>query len=281
MAGVRLAWRATWKGVVEFYHSNNLTYASSIAYYSLLSLFPFILLVSMVVGRLAVALSGGEQMLVDLLERALPRQFDFLSTQIVALQQSPIELTIAGTVVAVWASMGVFGAITSAVNHAWGVEQPYGYLKHKLVAFIMMLVAGGVVSAALLLRGAVKVSQTGWFAGLATAPWLPDLSNEGYRLVFMPASVLGVGLIYYYLPNTRVRLKDVWYGAVLAALLWRAALAGFAWYLGAFSRIGIHGSVGTVVVFLAWVFLSAVILLYGVEVTAAWARERHQQHPDA
>ncbi len=42
----------------------------------------------------------------------------------------------------VWAAMGVFGAVTSAVNHAWGVEKNRSYLKHKLVSFLMLLVAG-------------------------------------------------------------------------------------------------------------------------------------------
>ncbi len=52
--------------------------------------------------------------------------------------------------------MGVFGAITSAVNHAWGAEQPYGFLKHKVVAFVMMLAAGLLAVTALLLVGAVR-----------------------------------------------------------------------------------------------------------------------------
>ena len=86
--------------------------------------------------------------------------------------------------------------------------------------------------------------------------------------------MLAIGLIYYFAPNTKVRLRDVWFGAILAALLWRCALALFSWYLQRFAEFGVHGSVGTVVAFLLWVFVSAVILLYGVEVTAAYARAR-------
>ena len=63
---------------------------------------------------------------------------------------------------------------------------------------------------------------------------------------------------------------------MLAALLWHGALAGFSWYLGAFGRASINGTIGAVVAFLVWVYLSAVILLYGVEVTAAYARLRQQ-----
>ena len=76
---IRLSWRATGRGFIEFYNSQNLTYASSIAYYALLSIFPFILLVLNVVSRLAVGGAGDEKALIHLVERALPSDFDFLS----------------------------------------------------------------------------------------------------------------------------------------------------------------------------------------------------------
>ena len=47
--------------------------------------------------------------------------------QLDALKQAPIRLGVAGSVLMVWAAMGVFGAITSAVNHAWGVEKQPSY----------------------------------------------------------------------------------------------------------------------------------------------------------
>jgi membrane protein len=60
---------------------------------------------------------------------------------------------------------------------------------------------------------------------------------------------------------------------VLTGLLWRIAFAGFSWYVRDMSRYSlIHGSISAVVVFLIWVYISAVILLYGVEFTAAYSR---------
>jgi membrane protein len=275
--GVLVALGAAGRGVIEFYNSSNLTYASSVAYYSLLSIFPFILLVWTVLSRVAVVQAGGEAAVERLLERALPRNFDFLSSQIVAMQNTPIELTIAGTLVTLWASMGVFGAITSAVNHAWGVAKPYTFLKHKLVAFLMLLVAGLVFASAVFTMGAARAAQEIWFRpAYDWFPWLAGMVAFGSRYAFMGSTVLGIGLIYYFLPNTKVRLRDVWFGALLAAFLWHGALLGFSWYLNNFGRFGVNGSISAVVAFLVWVYLSAVILLYGVEVTAAYARLRQQ-----
>src|SRR5215203_667543 len=101
---VRLSWRATGRGVIEFYNSENLTYASSIAYYALLSIFPFMLLVLNVMSRLALGHAGDERALIRLVERALPSEFDFLSAQVVQFQRAPVTLTIVGAMLTVWAS---------------------------------------------------------------------------------------------------------------------------------------------------------------------------------
>ena len=271
-----IGWRATGRGVIEFYNSNNLTYASSIAYYSLLSFFPFILLVLTILTRLA-ADPGDERVVIDLVERALPSNFAFLSDQVVQLRRTPIPLTIAGALIMVWASMGVFGAITSAVDHAWATEKPHSYLKHQFIAFAMTISAGAVFMAALFVIGAVQVAHTGWFGTLERQwPWLHELTSLAAYYSLVPAAVVATGLVYYFAPNTKVRLRDVWFGAILAGILWRIALAGFSWYLGSVANFSVHGQVGAVVAFLVWVYLSAVILLYGVEVTAAYARLRKE-----
>ncbi|MGE0445139.1 MAG: YihY/virulence factor BrkB family protein, partial [Vicinamibacterales bacterium] len=88
----------------------------------------------------------------------------------------------------------------------------------------------------------------------------------------------GVGLVFYYIPNAKTRFRDVWVGAILTGVLWRAAFDGFAWYVAANSRLTqIQGSIATVVVFLLWIYVSAVILMYGVEFTASYARLRRRR----
>jgi membrane protein len=69
---------------------------------------------------------------------------------------------------------------------------------------------------------------------------------------------------------------------VLTGLAWRVVFAGFSWYIGDASRYNrIHGSIAAVVVFLFWIYVSAVVLLYGVQFTAAYGRLRfgHRVEP--
>jgi membrane protein len=279
-AETRLTLLAIWRGVVGVYNSEDLTFASSIAYYTLLSLFPFFLLAFSVLGSVTSDPTDRAATLEFVL-RYFPRQFEFVTTQLDSMQQNTVPLGIAGTLLMIWAAMGVFGAITSAVNHAWGVEKQPSYLKHKLISFVMLVAASLLLLGALVLVSAINVVEARWFSVVASkAPQLSVLHHFAVRWASTAVFIAVVGLIFYFVPNAKVRFRDVWVGAVVTGLLWRGALAGFAWYvhdLGRFNKL--HGQIGGVVVFLIWIYISAVLLLYGVEVTAANARLRRHR-PD-
>jgi len=271
------------RGVVDFYRSDNLTYAASIAYYSLLSLFPFLLLILAIVSKVAVGQQDANGLtLLHVVVRALPSRLDFLTAQIQDLAAWSFNFGVAGTLLTLWASMGVFGAITTAVNAAWGVEKNYGFFKHKLIAFLMMMAAGLLAVLAVVLIGAAQVVEANWFSGvLARFPQLREFSGFLVGNAPTPMFILILGLIYYFIPNAQVRLRDVWVGAVVAGVVWRISFEAFAWYVRDLSRFSVHGSVAAVVVFLLWVYLSAVFVLYGAEVSAAYARLRKDLPQDA
>jgi membrane protein len=278
-AEIRLTGLALWRGLRGIYEGNDLTFASSIAYYSLLSLFPFFLLALSILASVTSAATDRDSVLGFVL-RYFPRQFDFVRTQLEAMQQAGVRRGIVSSILTVWAAMGVFGAVTSAVNHAWGVEKQPSYLKHKLISFIMLVAASLLLLVGLLLVSAINVAEAGWFAVvIARTPGLLVLQGFALKSASTIIFILLVGLVFYFVPNAAVRFRDVWVGAVLTGLLWRAALAGFSWYVRDMSRFNIHGSIAAVVAFLVWVYISAVILLYGAQVTAAYARLRRRR-PD-
>jgi membrane protein len=274
---IRLTALAIWRGLTRFYNNDDLTFASSIAYYSLLSLFPFFLLAFSIVA-LVTSSDADRDALLRFVFRYFPRQFEFVTVQLAELQRATVRLSVAGSVLMVWAAMGVFGALTSAVNHAWGVEKQPSYFKHKLISFVMLVVAGLLLMLGLLAVSAINVAETRWFAGVVEAtPRLLVLQGFAVRWATTVLFIFVVGLVFYFVPNAKVRFRDVWVGAVLTGLLWRGALALFSNYVRDLSRFSVHGSIAAVVVFLVWIYLSAVILLYGVEMTAAYARLRRHR----
>jgi membrane protein len=266
---------AAWRAAVRFFNSDNLTYASSISFYALLSLFPLFLLLFSILGS-ATADEDSRLRVLNFVLRYFPRQFDFISTQVDAFRQQRVQLGLAASILMIWSSLGVFGAITTAVNYAWKVERQPNYFKHKLVAFLMLVASSVLLLAALVLISAGSVVEANWFANaVGTLPALDWVRGLWARWASMLLFIMVTGLVFYYVPNTnKVRFRDVWPGAIIAGLLWRGALAGFSWYVRDLSRFSVHGTIASVVVFLMWVYVSAVVLLYGVEVTVAYAQIR-------
>jgi membrane protein len=108
--------------------------------------------------------------------------------------------------------------------------------------------------------------------------WMESAQTLTFRHSATILLIFGVGLIFYFIPNAKTRFRDVSVGAVLTGVLWRGAFDAFAWYIGTNSRITmIHGSIAAVVVFLLWIYVSAAILMYGVEFTASYARLRRRR----
>ncbi len=264
---------ASYKGLIEFYNSDNLTFASSIAYYALLSMFPFLLLVLSLLSWVTVGDRGTP--LLQLVSRAVPGDLDFLFDQIQALSQVQVKVGVAGSLFALWGAFGIFGAITSAINHAWGVEKRPSFWKHKLVAFTILAAAGLLLAATLVLISTIQLAQANWFTSLIrTVPALQSLRGFVLGNLPTPMFILIVSLLYYFVPNAQMRFRDVWPGALIAGLLWRFAFALFSWYVKDMTRFTVLGQVAAVAVFLVWVYFSAAIFLYGVEVSAAYHRLR-------
>jgi membrane protein len=278
---VRLISLAAWRGVGELYNSEGLTHAASIAYYTLLSFFPLMLLGLSILGEMTSD-AADRDAVVRFVFRYFPRQFGFISGQLDAFQTQPVTFGFWGIVALVWASLGVFNAITSAVNHAWAVEKRRSFLKHRLVGFLMMVSATMVLMLGLIIASLVRLAETRLGEVLARSPWLDSFSGV-FASYLATALLIGcVALVFYYIPNTRVRFRDVWPGAILVGVLWRIALRLFSWYAADLASWNvIHGSIAAVVVFLIWIYVSAVILLYGVEMTASYARlqDASVRHP--
>jgi membrane protein len=272
---VRLTGLSFWHGFEGFYNSDNLTYAASIAYYALLSLFPFFLLAFALLGRSTADVNNRNEVLTFVL-RYFPAQFEFITRQLDAFRGESVSIGVAGTIALVWGALGVFGAISTAVNYAWGVEKQRSFWKHKLLSFVMLLFAGLILLIALVLISATQVVGASWFAEvLQVFPWLGILRGFAVRHATTLLFIAVVGLIFYFVPNAKVRFRDVWIGALMTGLLWKGALETFSWYMRDMTRFTrVNGSIAAVVVFLVWVYIQAVILLYGVEFTAAYARLR-------
>jgi membrane protein len=272
---LRLTGLAFWRSFQSFYNSDNLTYAASVSYYSLLSLFPALLLSLSMLGWVTSDVDD-RAIVLHFILLYFPRQFDFITTQLDAVRNTKVSFGVAGTIGLVWGAVGFFGALSTAVNYAWGVEKQRSFWRHRLFSFLMLGFAGLILLTTLLLVSATQFVGASWAAVVVDRfPGLLVLRSLTIRYATTLLFIFVVGLIYYVVPNAKVRFRDVWIGALITGLLWKGALEGFSWYVRDMSRFTrVNGSIGVVVVFLVWVYTQAVILLYGVQFTAAYARLR-------
>ena len=213
----RLISLAAWRGVGELYNSDGLTHAASIAYYTLLSFFPLMLLGVFILGQMTND-AADRDAVVRFVFRYFPQQFGFISGQIDAFQTQPVSFGFWGVAGLVWASLGVFNAITSAVNHAWAVEKRRSLLMHRLVGFVMMIAAGLVLLLGLVIASLVRLAETRLGEAFTRTPWLDNFSGMFASYLATALLIMCVALVFYFVPNTRVRFRDVWPGAILVGV---------------------------------------------------------------
>ena len=88
----------------------------------------------------------------------------------------------------------MFGAVTSAVNEAWGVEKQRSFWKHRLVSFLMLVAAGSVMMMALVLVSLIQMAQASWFGPmLASYHWFVTLQTFAFRYLATLLLIFGVG----------------------------------------------------------------------------------------
>jgi membrane protein len=262
-AWIELA-RATWDG---YQRHNGPWLAAALAYFAAFAIAPLIIVV--------VAISGlflhAHRQVLDTVYAAMPPGGGSAVRAIVAAtfaQRRHGEIAqIAGWIVFVFAAIGLFGSLQSALNAAWDLEQrkrsPWRAIADRALTFCMMLVAAfllliSVVANAVL--NALSAPKAGDFALSLVVVWA----------LFT--------LLFEYLPDTRVAWRDACTGGALTALLFVVGQSVLGWYLGRAAITSAYGAFGSLVVFLLWANYSAQIVLLGAEFTHAYA-QRRSLHP--
>ncbi len=172
------------------------------------------------------------------------------------------------------AGMGVFGSIRKSVNVIWGIQRPRPFLIERAIDFVMMMVASSLLFLALLLSTFVSfISEIAELLATDGAPF-----DQWFLFVagFAIPSVITYfvfTVIYWWLPNTKVRLLEILGVAFLATIAFEIAKYVFILFLRNSGGLltSIYGSISTVMMFFFFVYVEAIILLAGAMLSAKWA----------
>jgi YihY family inner membrane protein len=259
--------------LVNFFRENSLTVSASIAYYSLLALFPLLLLLLAVSGLFIrrFELSGR---LALVLEHYLPVKADFIMRELVGISRAYGRVSILSFLLLLWSSSGVFLPIERALNRAWEVEKQRSWWRRRLLALEMAGIFGFLALFSTLLVGTRRYTHAWLTTWVASSVLL--LVEFFYRALFV-AATFGITLcmflvLFERLPNRPMVLRQAFPGAFLTALLWEATRALFTHVLPFLNYRQIYGSIGVVVALMTWVYISSAIMLFGAQVSRSLYR---------
>jgi membrane protein len=268
--------------LLNFFRENSFAVSASIAYYSLLALFPMLLLLLGVSGIFIrrYELSGR---LALVLGHYLPVRTEFIMTNLVGISRAYGKVSVLSFLLLLWASSGVFLPLERALNQAWEVEKRRSWWQRRLLALEMAGIFGFLALLSTLLVGTRRYTHAWlktWVAG-SVLPFVEFL----YRGIFMTATfaitLCMFLIIFERLPNRPMTFRQAFPGALLTALFWQAARGLFFRLLPYFNYRQVYGSIGVVVALMTWVYISSAVMLFGAQVSRSLYRTWRAKSPAA
>src|SRR3954470_13586470 len=271
---MRRTWVVLKRTAVSFYDDQMTHHAAALTYYSLMSLFPALLLGLSLLGLLGQYPQTYNAVVSYLRDVVPPDTLNAIDQSIKRAIQHKGNATaglVIGAVIALYGTTGVLESARRALNVVFGVPSGRSFLHRK----------GRDIISSFVLIGLVLITLTLIFLGGALADHVfgEDVVHA-WNIVRWPLAVvvamLAFAYIYYVTPDLEERqFKLMTPGAVVAVIAWIAISLGFSEYISHYSKVGaIYGTFAGAIILVGWVWLSNVSLLFGAELNAALSRER-------
>lgn len=270
-------WRAIRATISEAVDDKLTEWAAALTYYSVLSLFPGLLVLVAVIGLLSDSLT---LQLLDVVVPIMPSAArDILFEALHNTRENEGRAGIAaivGLAIAAWSASSYVAGFMEAANIIFDVPEGRPLWK-RLPIRLAITTASGL----LLITSVAIVVLSGRLAhAVGTAFGLSEKVINTYQVIKWPILVLLVGLLfailYWAAPNARQGgWRWITPGSVLAVVLWLAASAGFAFYAAELASYNVtYGALGGVIIFLVWLWLTNLAILIGGELDAELQRQR-------
>jgi membrane protein len=267
---VRRLLSATVEGFID---DDAFSRGASIAYFTLFSLAPVLLLVIAVAG-LAFGPEAAQGAIVEQLSGLMGRDTAEATQAMIhsaSDRMSGIVATLVGVVTIILAASGVFGEVQSALNAIWKAKSRRSTMSRlvraRLASFGLVITLGFVLMVSLALSAALKALAS----FLQHRFPIAEIAVQVADFVISVVLISGMfAIMYKVLPDTQIRWRDVAVGALMATGLFEGGKYLIALYIGQTDVASSFGAAGALIVLLLWIFYSTQIFLLGAEFTRAW-----------
>lgn len=273
---MQLVWSVIKDTASDWQEDKAATLAAALAYYTLLSIAPLIVLAVAIVGLVFgedAARGQISEQIGGLVGTQASEAIEAIARNASAPDTGTISAII-GVVVLLFGASGVFGELQTSLNAIWEVETKpgrgiLGVLKDRFFSFTMVLGVAFLLLVSMVLSAAI--ASLGRFLEGA----LPG--GEALWSVLNFALSLGIitllfALIYKVIPDAKIHWRDVWIGAFVTATLFTIGKLLVGLYLGKSTFVSSYGAAGSVVALVVWVYYSSQIVFLGAEFTQVYAR---------
>lgn len=250
---------------------------AALAYYTVFSLAPLILVLLAIVGLIFQNdPAGAWKKITEQMSYFLDKSVVDVVQNIAQKAAQPSKgwlATAIGVLLALFGASGVFGQLQDALNTIWGVKPKpgagiLGFLRARFLSFAMV---GGVcflLLVSLTLESVLKAFSH-WVQALVPGGIVIALAV--YWIFDLGVVILLFGIIFKFLPDAKIHWRDVWIGAVMTAIFFAIGKWALGLYLGSGSAASAYGAASSLITVLLWVYYSSQILLFGAEFTQVYA----------
>lgn len=256
----------------EFSADNILKYSASLAYYTVFSIAPLLVIVSALLGFFF----GKEAM-----EGQIYDQLNHLVGSLAAMQiQDTIKnihlntnsylASVISIIILFIGATSIFGEIQDSLNKIWGLRIKakkvwWKLLITRLLSFSLILSIGVIMIVSVLLNALVNAF------GQLISNYLKNYSTYFIEITEAILSLLITGflfsIIFKILPDAKIKWKDVLLGGFVTAIFFTIGKMGIGFYLGKSNLTSLYGAAGSIIIFMVWVYYSSIILYLGAEFT--------------
>jgi membrane protein len=250
---------------------------AALAYYTVFSLAPLVLLLLAIVGFIFHDDPAGTwKKLTEQMSYFLDQSAVDVVRNIAEKASDPSKsslATVIGILLALFGASGVFGQLQNALNTIWGVKAKPGlgigafirarFLSFAMVAGVCFLLLVSLVIESLL-KGFSAYVQAMFPGGIVLAVIV-------YSIFDFVVVVLLFASIYKFLPDVKIQWRDVWIGAVMTTILFTIGKWALGLYLGSGTAASAYGAASSLITLLLWIYYSSQILLFGAEFTQVYA----------
>ncbi|MFP4345467.1 MAG: YihY/virulence factor BrkB family protein [Anaerolineales bacterium] len=269
-------WDFVQEVIAEWSKDNASRLAAALAYYTIFSLAP-LLIIAIAVAGFFFGEAAAQEAVVTQLESLIGQQGAEAVQQMLANANRPGAGTVAliiGVATLILGASGVFAQLKSALNTIWDVKPVPGQgiwktVTDRLLSFGMVLGIAFLLLVSLLVSTVLSTVSGQFEQLLPGSDFLWQLLDF---VISLGVIALLFAIIYKVLPDVTIAWKDVWVGAGVTALLFTIGKFLIGLYLGRSSVESAYGAAGSLVVLLVWVYYSAQIVFIGAEFTQVYAR---------